>query len=179
VTDADGVVLFESGGWDDGGRLVDRDGAALPSEAVGGPILSHVDRVTSPGDVPVYEGILADGDGAPTFLLLRGEGWVKDNRLLPPGFDRAGARDAEIDAVGVDGDADFIGGGDAVHYVVDVTGAARPVTVGVELVYQPLSARWAAELFASGTPEALGFRVMYEAAERGPELVARTETSVP
>lgn len=179
VTDADGVVLFESGGWDDEGRLVDRDGMALPSEAVGGPILAHVDRVTGPADVPVYEGVLADGDGAPTFLLLRGEGWVKDNRLLPSGFDRAGARDAEIDAVGVDGDADFVGGADAVQYEVDVTGATLPLTIEVELLYQPLSARWAAELFASGTPEALGFQVMYEAADRSPELVGEASAVIP
>lgn len=179
VRDADGAVLFESGSWDDDGRLIDRSGVALPSEAAGGPILPHVDRVTRPADVPVYEGVLADGAGAPTFLLLRGEGWVKDNRLLPAGFDRAGARDAEIDAVGVDGDADFVGGADVVHYEVDVTGATLPLTIEVELLYQPLSARWAAELFASGTPEALGFQVMYEAADRSPELVGEASAVIP
>lgn len=178
VTDGNGAVLFESGGWDGSGRLVDPSGAVLASEAVGGPILPHVDRVTTPADVPVYEAVLADGDGATTFLLLRGEGWVKDNRLLPAGFDRAAAARADIDAVGVDGDADFVGGADAVHYGIDVTGATPPLTVEVELLYQPLSARWAEELFASGTPEALGFQVMYEAADRGPEVVARAEAKV-
>ena len=179
VTDGNGAVLFESGDWDDSGRLVDPSGAVLPSEVVGGPILPHVDRVTRAADMPVYEAVLADGDGATTFLLLRGEGWVKDNRLLPAGFDRAAAARADIDAVGVDGDADFVGGADAVHYAIDVTGATAPLTVEVELLYQPLSARWAEELFASGTPEALGFQVMYEAADRGPEVIGRAEAVVP
>lgn len=179
VTDANGAVVFESGGWDDSGRLVDQNGAVLPSEAPGGPILPHVDRVATSSAVAAYEGVLADGDGAPTFLLLRGEGWIKDNRLLPSGFDRTAAATAEIAPVGVGGDADFVGGSDAVRYEVDVTGATRPLTIEAELLYQPLSARWAAELFASATPEARGFQVMYESANRGPELVAKAERIVP
>jgi hypothetical protein len=179
VTDARGALLFESGDWDASGKLVDQSGVVLPSESPGGPILPHVDRVATSSSVPVYEGVLADRDGAPTFLLLRGEGWIKDNRLLPAGFDRAAALATEIAPVGVDGDADFLGGADAVHYEVDVTGGIPPLTVEAELLYQPLSARWASELFASRTPEALGFQAMYESANRGPELVAKTERIVP
>jgi len=179
VTDADGAILFESGAWNAGGQLVDQSGAVLPSERAGGPILPHVDQVTSSVDVPVYEGVLADADGSPTFLLLRGEGWVKDNRLLPTGFDRVAATAADIAPVGIDADSDFISGGDTVHYEVAIAGAARPIVVEVELLYQPLSARWAAELFSSGTPEALGFQVMYEAADRGPEMVGSASAVVP
>lgn len=179
VTDANGALVFESGNWDVRGRLLDEAGEPLASEAVGGPILPHVDQVTSAAIVPVFEGVLADADGAPTFLLLRGEGWVKDNRLLPSGFDQVAAQAAEIAAVGVDSDKDFTGGGDLVHYAVDVGGAERPLKLEVELVYQPLSARWAAELFASGTAEALGFKVMYESADRGPEHVAQASAIIP
>lgn len=179
VTDADGSVVFESGGWDVSGRLVDQSGAVLPSEQLGGPILPHVDQVTTSSSVPVYEGVLADADGAVTFLLLRGEGWVKDNRLLPAGFDWVAAAAADIAAVGVGADPDFLSGGDAVHYHVDVADAARPLSVEVELLYQPLGARWAAELFASGTPEALGFQVMYESADRSPERIGGASTLVP
>lgn len=171
IIDVNGAIVFESGAWDDGGRLVDQSGAVLPSELLGGPILPHVDRVGSSTTVPVYEGVLADADGAVTFLLLRGEGWVKDNRLLPAGFDRAAALEAAIAPVGVNADPDFVGGGDEVHYRLGVSDAARPLTVEVELLYQPLSPRWAAELFASGTPEALGFQVMYESADRTPERI--------
>lgn len=179
VTDASGAVLFESGDWDSSGQLVDQSGAVLPSERLGGPILPHVDQVTSSASVPVYEGVLADAEGVPTFLLLRGEGWTKDNRLLPAGFDRTEALAADIAAVGVDGDANFVGGADAVRYELDLADSTKPVTIEVELLYQPLSTRWAAELFASGTPEALGFQVMYESADRSPERIGSAIAVVP
>ncbi len=179
VTDAAGAEVFASGGWDDAGRLLDGAGQVLASVEVGGPILPHVDQVTSDDQVAVYEAVLADAAGDPTFLLMRGEGWVKDTRLLPAGFDRTAAAALGIDAVGVSGDADFVGGSDTVHYAIDVAGAQRPLTVEAELVYQPLAARWAAELFASATPEALAFQLMYEAAERGPERVALATAEVP
>jgi hypothetical protein len=179
ITDATGAVVFESGATDLQGRLVDAAGQVLPSESVGGPVLPHVDEVTSADEVPVYESLLADGAGDLTFLLLRGEGWVKDNRLLPAGFDLVGAAAAEIAPVGVGTDADFTGGGDEVRYTLDVGSAAAPLTVDVELVYQPLSARWAAEVFASGTPEALGFQVMYDAADRSPERIDSDAVVVP
>jgi len=179
VTDGAGAVVFAHGAWDDHGRIVDSAGAPLASEALGGPVLPHVDEVDSEDDVVVYEAILADGAGAPTWRLMRAEGWVKDNRLLPAGFDRTQAAATDIDAVGVAADADFVGGSDRVHYTVDVSGASGPFTVEVELVYQPLAARWAEELFASGTPEALAFQVMYEAADRAPEPIDLATDTTP
>ena len=94
-------------------------------------------------------------------------------------FDRLAAVSAEIEPVGVSGDPDFVGGGDEVHYAIDVAGATLPLTVEVELLYQPLSARWAAELFSSGTPEALAFQVMYETADRNREHVSKATAVVP
>ncbi len=179
VTDGAGAVVFAHGAWDDHGRIVDSAGAPLASEALGGPVLPHVDEVDSEDDVVVYEAIMADGAGSPTWRLMRAEGWVKDNRLLPAGFDRAQAAATDIDAVGVAADADFVGGSDRVHYAVDVSGASGPFTVEVELVYQPLAARWAEELFASGTPEALAFQVMYEAADRTPEPIDLATDTTP
>ncbi len=179
VTDATGAVVFAHGGWDDAGRIVDTSGAPLAYESVGGPVFPHVDQVDGEEDVVVYEGIMADVDGNPTWRLLRGEGWVKDNRLLPAGFDRTQAAALGIDAVGLGADVDFVGGSDRVHYTLDVAGATAPLSVEVELVYQPLSARWAEELFASGTSEALEFQVMYAAAERTPERIALTQQSTP
>ncbi|HHO51666.1 MAG TPA: hypothetical protein ENK18_12530 [Deltaproteobacteria bacterium] len=179
VTDALGTIVFESGASDDSGRLVDSDGVALPSEAVGGPVLPHLDAVSSGDEVAVYEAILADGSGAPTFQLLRAAGFVKDNRLLPTGWDPTVAVVDGTAAVGVAGDPDFTGGSDTVHYTAEVANHSGPLTIEIEALYQPLAARWAAELFASGTPEALGFQAMYEAAERGPERVATDTAVVP
>ncbi|MCB9676449.1 MAG: hypothetical protein H6737_15105 [Alphaproteobacteria bacterium] len=171
VKDASGAVVFESGGYDDQGRLVDGSGALLPSERAGAPILPHFDQIDASDEAAVFEAILADGSGAPTFKLMRGEGWAKDDRLLPEGFDMAAAGPLGIAPVGTSGDPDFVGGGDTVHYAVPVQGATGPFSVEVELLYQPLSARWAAELASSGTPEALGFMAMLAEADRTPETI--------
>ena len=64
------------------------------------------------------------------------------------------------------------------RYVVDVAGAEGPFTVEAALLYQPLSARWAAELLEVETPEIQRFARMYRAADRTPEVLAEaTATS--
>jgi len=179
VVDADGAVVFRSGASDEAGRLVDDDGGVLASERRGGPVMPHVTQVVSAEQVPVYEAVLADAEAAPTWLLLRGEGWAKDNRLLPRGFDRDQAAASGIAPVGVEGDDDFVGGSDTVHYLLDVTGAPAPLHVEVALVYQAASARWLDELAASGTDEARALDRMLATADLSPVVVASAEASVP
>ncbi len=81
-----------------------------------------------------------------TTVLLSALTYVKDNRLLPDGFDKATAEDA----VAVNGkardDADFIGGGDRIRYVVDAGDAEGPFSIEAELWYQPVGYRWAHNL---------------------------------
>src|SRR6185437_17116552 len=78
--------------------------------------------------------------------LLNASQYLKDNRLLPKGFDKATA-DPDI-AVhgGAATDPDFVGGRDRVRYAVDLHGASGPFTVHVELLYQPIGFRWAHNL---------------------------------
>ena len=97
--------------------------------------------------------------------------------LRPAGFDRAAAWPASIAALGVD--AEFLGGAEAAHREVDVTGGIRPLTVEAEFLCQSLSVRWAGERFARRAPYVLEFEAMYESADRGQELVAKTERTVP
>jgi hypothetical protein len=47
----------------------------------------HYDEIASAGKVQIYES-MADSSGTPTAGLLRGIAFVKDNRLLPGGFDK-------------------------------------------------------------------------------------------
>ena len=59
----------------------------------------------------------------PTTGLLRAVGYLKDNRLLPRGFEKSSA-DKWIAVVGSAAqDADFVGAGDRVRYAID--GARR------------------------------------------------------
>ena len=155
-------LVFECGAFDDAGRLVGvADELRLP----------HVRTVTRPSDVAVYEMVAADADGAPTTYLTRMLKKAKDNRLLPRGFRRDGPHVEHTAPVGVDGDADFVGGSDAVEFVVPVAGTGR-VQVTAELRYQSVPPAWVDALRGIDAEACKRFVAMYDAADRRPELVA-------
>ena len=140
--DAQGRVVFESGAIDGTGAIAGND-----SDADAGRFEPHYDEITRADQVQIYEPILGSLDGRPTTGLLQATQYLKDNRLLPRGFDKRTAP-AEIGVYGdAATDADFAAAGDIVRYRVPLSGSG-PVTVGVELRYQPISARWARNLAA-------------------------------
>ena len=94
----------------------------------------------------VYESILGDVKGGVTTGLLSGARYLKDNRLLPHGFDKQTA-EPDIAVIGAAAeDQDFSGAGDRVRYVVPVGSAQGPFHVEAELLYQPIGFRWAQNL---------------------------------
>lgn len=158
VRDAAGAVLFESGALAPEGRIAgnDNDADAAAYEA-------HHGVITAADQVQIYEDIMVDAAGRVTTGLLSGVRYVKDNRLLPDGFDK---RTASAD-VAVQGDAlgdeDFVAGGDRVRYDVEVKDAGA-VTVEAELLYQPVGFRWAENLRQVRAAEPERFVRFYEAA---------------
>ena len=172
ITDATGALVFESGGYDVAGRLLGPDGMPLPSELAGGPLMPHLESVTSAGQVPIYEAILKDVDGNATYRLMRGAGFIKDNRLLPQGWSPLHPNAAIVGPQGIGTDPDWTTPGDEVDYAIDVAGASAPLQVEVSMFYQSLSARFADELFVVDTPEIQAFRDMYMRVSRQPEFVA-------
>ena len=84
VTDAAGQVIFESGRPEaDGsieGNAADADPAAYEP---------HYDVITAADQVQIYEPIMGDTEGKVTYTLLRAATYLKDNRLLPAGADKA------------------------------------------------------------------------------------------
>ena len=113
----------------------------------------HYDLIERSDQVQIYEPILGDIDGGVTTALLRGVRYVKDNRILPRGFDK---RTADPD-VGVFGraadDPDFEAGGDRISYRVPVGRADRLATIRVALSYQSIGFRWAENLRPYASPE--------------------------
>ncbi len=104
-------------------------------------------------------------------------GYVKDNRLLPHGFDKATApHDIVIQGDAAD-DADFQGGGDRVRYVIELADGGGPVTVSAELWYQPIGFRWAPNLKAFPAPETERFVGYYEATADASALVLAKDTA--
>ena len=178
VLDAQDRVVFESGASDTRGRILDAAGAVLASELVGGGYEPHRSTITSGDQVQIYESVMGDPDGTPTWRLLRGAVYLKDNRLLPKGWDpqhehaeRAGPRGAAAT------DADFVGGQDDVAFRASAPAAAGPYRVEAALRYQVLKTRYALELFEVDTREVASFRRMYDAAPLRPETIASTSAS--
>jgi hypothetical protein len=136
-----GKVVFESGALRPDGSIVgnDNDMDATRFEP-------HYTEIAQPDQVEIYEAILADREGKVTTGLLRGLRFIKDNRLLPQGFDkRTAPKDVAVHG-GAETDSDFIGGGDMVRYSVALNGDEAPFQVEAELWYQPIAYRWAMNL---------------------------------
>ncbi len=157
VSDSDGTVLFESGAVDSGGSIAGNDNDAGP-----GMYEPHYSLIDSADKVQIYESIMGDTEGRVTTTLLHGAGYLKDNRLLPLGFDKDDVED-DIAVVGaaID-DSDFKGGGDTVRYMVEVGEGRGPLTVSVDLMYQPIGYRWANNLRAYEADEVVFFLGYYD-----------------
>lgn len=141
VTDVAGNVVFESGAFNPDGSIVGND-----NDTDGARYEPHYALVSAPDEVQIYEAIMGNVDGVPTTTLLHGAGYLKDNRLLPDGFDKATApEDFQVWGLALD-DADFIGGSDVIRYEIPVGEAEGPFTVEFELLYQSIAYRWAHNL---------------------------------
>ncbi len=173
VVDGQGRTLFESGRPQADGRIAGND-ADTDAQA----FEPHYDRIVSPDQVQIYEPIMLDTDGNLTHTLLRAAVYAKDNRLLPTGYDKLTAP-ADLAVCGEAGqDEDFIAGGDTVTYTLSLGKARRPLTVGVELLYQSVGYAFAEDLRPEGTPESTRFLEMYDRADKAAEVLASAQRQV-
>ena len=162
VRDRNGNPVFESGALKPDGSIQgnDNDEDATRFEP-------HYTEITRPDQVQIYESVMVGANGMPTTGLLTALRYVKDNRLLPRGFDKRTA-DAEIAVHGdAEGDADFTAGGDRIRYSVAVGNAQGPFQVEAEMWYQPIAYRWAMNLKPYDAPEPKRFVGYYEGMASG------------
>ncbi len=173
VRDASGAVVFESGGVDAAGRIAGNDHDADPKR-----FERHYEVIRSADQVQIYEAVIAGRDGAVTTGLLTATQYVKDNRLLPRGFDKAKAGpDIAVHGAAAQ-DASFTDEGDRFRYDVPVQGSG-PFTVDAELRYQPISFRWADNLRGYTAPEPRRFVSYYDAmAAASSTTLAKTTTTI-
>jgi hypothetical protein len=143
IMDKDGQKVFESGALHADGSIEgnDNDADATRYEP-------HYREIHRPDEVQIYESILGDAHGSVTTGLLSSIGYLKDNRLLPHGFDKSTAA-PEIAVRGAAAeDPGFTDRGDLIRYVVELGAPRGPYRVIAELWYQPIGYRWANNLKA-------------------------------
>jgi hypothetical protein len=169
--DRQGRIVFESGRVTGRGII---EGNA--SDAADDTFEPHYEQITSADQVQVYESIMGTPAGAPTTGLLQATQYLKDNRLLPRGFNKQTAA-AEIAVFGgAAADPDFNGEEDRLRYRVAAAGAA---SVQVELRYQPIGYRWAQNLAPYKASEPQRFVRYYNAvASVSSVVVAQASSSV-
>lgn len=141
VRDSNGHTVFESGALNADGSIVGNDNDVDPLR-----FEPHFREITSPDQVEIYEPILRDSANHVTTGLLNAVGYLKDNRLLPTGFDKATA----VNDIAVVGEAaqdpDFNDKGSLVRYSIATGGGTGPFHIEAELWYQPIGFRWAHNL---------------------------------
>jgi hypothetical protein len=174
VWDAAGDVVFESGGLNPDASI--RGNANDVSASRYEP---HHTMIDDPEQVQIYEAILGEPDGSVTTVLLSAITYLKDNRLLPDGFDKRTASEDVAVHGGASADEDFVGGSDRVGYVSDVSGAEGAFIVDAELMYQPVGYRWAHNLGGHEAGEIGRFIGYYEeTADRSAVVLAAAKAIV-
>jgi hypothetical protein len=167
-----GRVVFESGAIAPNGAIAgnDNDDAMLAFEP-------HHTEIRTADQVQIYESVMGDSTGRPTTGLLNAVRYLKDNRLVPRGFDKSTA-DPQIAVVGgAAQDADFDGNGDRVRYAIDVSAVDGPFQLDAEFRFQVIGFRWAENLRPYKSDETSRFVGYYEsmASSSSEVLVARRQ----
>ncbi|MBU0968508.1 MAG: hypothetical protein KKA54_19250 [Proteobacteria bacterium] len=167
VQDTSGAVIFESGKPQTDGTIVGDDGDEKNF------FEPHYDVITKQDQVQIYESVMHNTDGEVTYTLLRGSGYIKDNRLLPKGFDKNTA----IADIAVKGaattDENFTGGSDLVTYQVPVGNNGGPFTITAELLYTSVSHAFAQDLGQDNSLPRVGrFMGYYSTADKTPVTIA-------
>jgi hypothetical protein len=157
VRDRSERVVFESGALSPNGAITGNDNDANPLG-----VEPHHTEIRAPEQVQIYESVIGDQNDRPTTGLLTGVRYLKDNRLLPRGFDKSTA-DPWIAVVGhAAQDSDFEDTGDRVRYAIDIGGQDRPFHVEAVLRFQVVAFRWAKNLEPYETEETRRFVRYYE-----------------
>jgi len=158
VRERNGHTVFESGALTAQGLIQGND-----NDADAGRYEPHYNEISSGEQVQIYESIMGDRQGVPTTGLLSAVRFLKDNRLLPVGFNKNTAGPDIAVQGGALGDPDFTGAGDRVVYSAPLGNSTGPYIIEAELRYQPIGYRWAANLQQYEAAETRRFTTYYDA----------------
>jgi hypothetical protein len=141
VHDGQGRLVFSSGEVEPTGAIAGND-----NDEDAGRFEPHYREIRSRDEVQIYEAIMGTETRAVTTGLLSAVSYLKDNRVLPRGFDkRTASGDVAVHGDALD-DPDFGAGEDRVRYSIEAAGAGGPFTIEVQMWYQSIAYRWAENL---------------------------------
>lgn len=144
------------------------------------PYEPHFDYIDNPGQVQVYETVIADVTGAFTTVLERAATTLKDNRLPPLGFKTSHSAYDTTKIVGLAlSDPNFNKdngvegtGADRITYGIPLNGYTGNLQIEMRLHYQSLPPGWMAPILAENTPEINFFRDLFDTADKSTVIVA-------
>ena len=124
-------------------------------------------------DRQIYESVMVNTDNEVTYTLMRAAGYIKDNRLLPYGFNKRSAS-TDIKVYGhAEQDRNFKAGTDEITYRVNTDKSSGPYTVTARLLYTPVSFAFAKDLRRDEhLPLVKRFRHYYDKTDKSPVTVA-------
>ena len=153
--------------------------AGNDNDADAGEYEFHYETINRAEQVQIYEAILKDSEGRVTTSVLSASGFLKDNRLLPAGFEKSAPYPDIAVRGGAMEDENFLGGGDVVTYIIPVGGGSGPYTLTAELLYQSIGFRWAENLRQATGPEIDQFLGFYAAVPNTPVVIASASLEFP
>jgi hypothetical protein len=172
VKDRTGRAIFESGALNANGSIQGNDNDADPNQYE-----PHYTEINSTDQVQIYEDIMVGTNNLPTTGLLTAVRFIKDNRLLPKGFNKRTV-EADIAPKGNAMDDDnFSGGADKIRYSIPVGDAQGPFQIEVEFWFQPISFRWANNLKSYKASETERFTGYYDAMSSGSGVMLTRATA--
>ncbi|MCK5727982.1 MAG: hypothetical protein KAH08_02055 [Methylococcales bacterium] len=156
VRDQTDKIVFETGKVNADGSVVELD-----SDQALDKFEPHYQTITSPKQVQVYEAIMHDYKDTITYTLLRAKGYIKDNRILPKGFDKATVPN-KIKVKGAAAtDENFVGGHDIISFELANLNETT-YTIKAELIYQTIAYAFAQDLFKETSPVVTRFKQMFD-----------------
>ena len=173
IRDRNGRTVFESGALNPDGSIKGNINDADPTR-----FEPHYREITSGDQVEIYEPILKDPQGHVTTGLLTAVGYLKDNRLLPLGFDKSSAENDIVVVGDAAQDPNFNDKGSVVRYSAAVNPSLAPFHVEAELWYEPIGFRWAHNLASYPAHEPQRIVSYYDSmASAAAVVLAKTEAT--
>ncbi len=172
IKDEADTIVFESGKIHEDGSV-----EGLNSDLNRSDYEPHYQLINSPDQVQVYEVIMQDYKENITYTLLRAKSYLKDNRLLPKGFDKQIAgKNIQVRGVAAI-DNNFIGGQDSIHFSIGGL-SGNGYQIEAELVYQTLGYAFAQDLFQDNSLETGRFKQMFNASALKSTRITATQRNV-